>query len=219
MTYDKDLCGRLCREARADDERTVEGRFGDALLLVVSGGGNELRVRERIRAMADQLEAAGAEIADLEGTVLDHEGSIAALEEIYTTQSSMTRVGFDRAEAAERERDKLQAELEAARREVESMRPVVEAAEHWRDNVATNSGDYLGTSEDLVDERAIIESVDAYRSARKAGERCDECDPSFTACFNDPTKCVKRPTDRDEESDYEKRNRELHRLGRLAGKP
>lgn len=38
--------------------------------------------------------------------------------------------------------------------------------------------------------------------------RCDECDPSFTTCFNDPSKCVKRPVERDKAGGCEHRRTE-----------
>lgn len=122
----------------------------------------------------------------------------------------------DQLEAARAEIDSLKTAMEVAQRAAERrgaerdlLRAVFYAAERWN-----------GVTSPLFrDHDALSAAVDTYHAARDKAERCDECDPSFTTCFNDRSKCVKRPPPRDEESDYEKRNRELHRLGRLAGKP
>lgn len=193
--HNPDECARLIAEARKDDERMSDapwsfykhGSMGPDTY-VIEGSTIQVpyadapdargiaRTRNNLRAMADQLEAAQAEIQRLNDHVLIEvaEERDEARSEAEQLRTLVQALRFDT-----EQRDKLRASLDGVNAsndrltaEIVSMRPVVEAAEGVRDKRREVSKGMRKPEELKVELHELSERVDAYRAARdKAGQR------------------------------------------------
>lgn len=289
MTTQHDECARLIAEAReiiADltsgefqfpDERATElaerlvasgskanavsasecHEIADAIFSAYANEAAPVRSAAALRAMAGQLEAAGRAIERLTRRVRDQDEELTAHAERGHRQLMASMAGT----RLTAERDKLQAELEAARREVERLADVIRDARsqvlEWsnttmftlaranlavtlddalegcaaRDRAGERAAGRLAISKEhirtvvdnaVIDVASIGPKLSATNLRMMSAAIADRvADALVSLCSSAPSAPTTAPdgSNLDEESDYEKRNRELHRLGRLAGKP
>lgn len=171
--YDPALCEQLCRETRDTS--------GDSALTSSDPS------RGRLAAMADQLEAAKREIDRLTG----HLGSCAEHSRLLAKSQMVDRAAIadltaerdalraeiehltaaaqlSRSGAAEavRDHDRLTNENEQLKSDLERMRPVIAAADTWRDATDVTKGRPTG-AEILRAAIALSDTIDAYRAAKE----------------------------------------------------
>lgn len=216
VKYDAELCERLEREAREDDARMTpapwewydgtylwcqdvdQGVLQHAGVKWAMSEGNKLgivRMRANLRAMADQLAAAGSEVVRIDGELLvaKHQLAAARAEVARLTNERLGAVlevdqltkhseALQETIGTERDVGRLQRRLREAKAEIERLRRVGSAGDLIADLcggvIGADDDDRVGTIKAHFSDRpsmwlrdAMIDAVDAYRAARdKAGQ-------------------------------------------------